>query len=169
MLRLLCLALLLPACAATPRLSADFEGDTPGPLPWTPDSDAGWVHYEPHGDAPGALLKIAPADAVHVEVITPGPLPSRALRIAAPGIGSPVSVRALPAGGLMKTGTITIGFAGRFVAPESGFSPGVQWILVATDSNDEVVGGLQLSSEAGAPVLTYGAREFFYTDPDEPA
>jgi hypothetical protein len=169
MLRLLCLALLLPACTATPVLSARFEDDPTGPLPWAPDSDVGWVRYEPHGGPPGAVLKIDPVDIGQISVIPGGPLPTRALRIAAPGIASPVSVRALPAGGLLKSGTITVSFAGRFVAPEAGFGPDVQWILVATDSNDEVLGGLQLSGEAGAPVLTYGAREFFYTDPDEPA
>jgi hypothetical protein len=169
MLRLLCLALLLPACASTPVLSANFESEPAGPLPWATDSDVGWVRYEPPGDPPGDVLKIDPVDAGQITVIPAGPLPTQALRIAAPGISSPVSVRAMPAGGLRKTGLITVSFAGRFVAPEAGFSPDVQWIMVATDSNDEVLGGLQLSSEAGAPVLTYGARDFYYTDPDAPA
>jgi hypothetical protein len=168
MLRLLCLALLLPACASTPVFSADFQRDSTGPLPWAPDSDVGWVRYEPQGDPPGGVLKIDPVDAAQIAVIASGPLPTQALRIAAPGGSRPVSVRALPPGGLLKAGRITVSFAGRFVAPEAGFGPDVQWILVATDSNDEVLGGLQLSSEAGAPVLTYGAQEFFYTDADEP-
>ena len=168
MLRLLCLALLLPACASTPVYMADFQRDSTGPLPWSPDSDAGWVRYEPQGDPPGALLKIDPAVAAQIAVIPAGPLPTQALRIVAPGGSTPVSVRALPPAGLLTSGTITVSFAGRFVAPEAGFGPDVQWILVAADSNDEVLGGLQLSSEAGAPVLTYGAQEFFYTDADEP-
>ncbi|HEX5009079.1 MAG TPA: hypothetical protein VFY71_01665 [Planctomycetota bacterium] len=169
MLRLLCLALLLPACASTPRFSANFESEPTGPLPWATDSDVGWVRYDPQGGPPGDALKIDPLDAGQISVIPAGPLPTQALRITAPGGARPVSLRALPSAAPIGTGTVTVSFAGRFEAPASGFSPKVQWIMVATDSTDEVLGGLQLSSEAGAPVLTYGGREFFYTDPDQPA
>src|SRR5262245_16531830 len=134
MLRSLCLALLLPACAATPRLSADFEAEPVGPLPWAPDNDLGWARYEPLGNPPGDVLKTAPDAAAQIAVIPPGPLPTRALRIAAPGASGPVSLRAVPASAPLRSGTITVSFSGRFEAPEGGFTGDAQWILVATNS-----------------------------------
>jgi hypothetical protein len=162
MLRLLCLALLLPGCGSTTCLSADFEEAPPGAFAWTPD-DIGWAHSELPGDPDGDVVKIDPIDATQIAAIEPGPLPTRAVRITAPGVASPVSLRAVPAGAPLTSGTITVSFSGRFEAPTAGFSPEASWLLVATDSNDVIVGGLVLS--AGGSTLAWGGSDFTF-DPD---
>src|SRR5262245_506843 len=113
MLRLLCLCLLLPACASTPRFSANFHSDPTGRLPGWTDSVVGWMRSDPQGGPPGDALKSAPVDSGQIAVIPAGPLPTQALRITAPGGERPVSVRALPGGGPISTGTVTVSFAGR--------------------------------------------------------
>ena len=162
MRRLLLLALLLPGCGATMCLSADFEEAPPGAFTWTAD-DLGWAASDLPGEPDGDVVKIDPIDAPQIATIPPGPLPTRAVRITAPGVASPVSLRAVPAGAPLASGTITVSFSGRFEAPISGFSPEASWLLVATDSNDVIVGGLVLTD--GGATLAWGGSDFTF-DPD---
>ena len=162
---LLCTLLLVPACAASEKLSASFEAEPLGPLSWAPDTDLGWARHEPPGPPAGDVLKIDPIDSVQITIGAPGELSSQSIRIAAPGIASPVSLRALPAGAPLRFGRVSLSFTARFEEPPNGLTDDVEWLLVASDSTDQILGGLLITKEVDGPVLSYGATDFYYTEP----